>query len=385
MNIKLYNKISPKGLALFDDEKYRFGEEVNNPDGILVRSAKLNDMEFNDELRAIVRAGAGVNNLPIDRCSEAGIVCFNTPGANANAVKELVFAGMLLSARPVYNAMNWVATLDETAEVSSIVEKEKSNFVGNELRGKKLGIIGLGAIGIKVANLALHFGMEVYGYDPYISIDAAWQLSRKVHYAKTLEELYEKCDYISVHVPLSDKTKNMINGDAIAKMKDNVCILNFARGGLVDETAVVKAIEAGKVKNYVTDFPNGDILHVDGVICIPHLGASTPESEENCAIMAVDQIQDFLENGNILHSVNLPNVHMDRSGDARITIFHRNAPNMIAQITQTISDKGINIENLINKSKNDYAYTIVDVNSTDVDAVVKELASIDAILKVVAL
>jgi len=385
MKIRLYNKISNKGLSRFDLNQYTYDEDTKQPDGILVRSAKLHDLEFNKELKAIVRAGAGVNNIPISRCSEAGIVVFNTPGANANAVKELVFAGMLLSARPVYDALSWVKTLDEQEDIAQIVEKEKSKFVGNELRGKKIGIIGLGAIGIKVANLALHFGMEVYGYDPYISIRSAWQLSRKVHYASTLDELYEKCDYISIHVPLNDKTKNLINDEALAKMKENVCILNFARGGLVDEESICKALTNKKIKNYVCDFPNGNILHQKGVICIPHLGASTPESEDNCAIMAVDELSDFLENGNIRNAVNLPNISLDRSGVARITCFHKNTPNMIAQISNTISKEGINIENLINKSKDEYAYTMVDVNSTALSKVIIKLNEIEDILKVVQL
>ena len=385
MKVKLYNKISNKGLSRLDKNLYTCEEEVEAPDGILVRSAKLHDLKFNDELRAIVRAGAGVNNIPIDRCSEAGVVVFNTPGANANAVKELVFAGMLLSARPVSSAMSWVETLHEKEDVATLVEKEKSKFTGNEIRGKKIGVIGLGAIGIKVANLALHFGMEVYGYDPYISIDAAWQLSRNVHYAKTLDELYEKCDYISIHVPLNGKTKHMIDEDALNKMKDNVCILNFARGGLVDETALCIALDEGKIKNYVCDFPNGNILHKKGIICIPHLGASTPESEDNCAIMAVDQLSDFLENGNILNAINLPNLSLERSGEARITCFHKNTPNMIAQISQTISGEEINIENLINKSKDEYAYTMVDVNTKSLDGVIAKLNKIEEILKVTQL
>lgn len=382
MKIKLYNKISTKGLHRIDKKIYEYGEEIEGEDGILVRSAKLHEIELQDNLKAIVRAGAGVNNIPIEQCSEKGIVVFNTPGANANAVKELVFAGMLLSARPVFGAMSWVETLSEQEDIATLVEKEKSKFIGNELRGKKLGIIGLGAIGIKVANLALHFGMEVYGYDPYISIAAAWQLSRKVHYAKTLDELYEKCDYLSIHVPLNEKTKHLIDQEAISKMKPNVCILNFARGGLIDDAAVCQALEDGTIKNYVCDFPNAKILHQKGVISIPHLGASTPESEENCAIMAVDQLTDFLENGNILNSVNLPNIGLDRSGAARVTCFHKNAPTMIAQISQSISEEGINIENLINKSKGDYAYTIVDVNSKELDKVVKNLQAIPEILKV---
>lgn len=382
MKIKLYNKISKKGLSRFNRDQYECSDSVEHEDGILVRSAKLHDLTFDENLKAIVRAGAGVNNIPIERCSEAGVVVFNTPGANANAVKELVFAGMLLSARPVVDSVDWVKSLVVNEQVESLVEKEKSRFIGSELRGKKLGIIGLGAIGIKVANLALHFGMEVYGYDPFISIDAAWQLSRKVHYAKTLEELYEKCDYITIHVPLNDKTKNMINHEAIMKMKQNVCILNFARGGLVDEDAICDALAKEEIRNYVTDFPNAKILGRQGVICIPHLGASTPESEENCAIMAADQMMDFLENGNIMNAVNLPNMTMDRSGETRITCFHRNEPNMIAQISQAISEHGINIENLINKSKGGYAYTMVDLNSKSVDDVVQSLIQNANILRV---
>lgn len=379
--IKLYNKLSEKGLALFDDE-YEYGTDINEEDGIIVRSAKLHDLEFNNNLKAIARAGAGTNNIPIDRCSEKGIVVFNTPGANANAVKELVLLGMLMAARPVHSAMNWLEKVEETDGIAELVEKEKSNFKGTELFGKTLGVIGLGAIGIKVANLALHLGMEVYGYDPYISIQSAWQLSKNVKLTKSLDDLYRNCDYISIHVPLMDATKDMIDVVALAKMKYGVKVLNFARGGLVDEDAMCKALDEGKVSAYVCDFPSAKILNQKGVIAIPHLGASTPESEENCAVMAVQQLRDYLENGNVVNSVNLPNVTMERTGALRITCFHRNEPNMLAQISQTISNEGINIENMINKSKKDYAYTIVDVDKANLDNVIEKLKNIPAILKV---
>ena len=379
--IKLYNKISNKGLDLFDDE-YEVGEAIDNPDGILVRSAKLHDVQFNDDLKAIARAGAGTNNIPIDKCSEKGIVVFNTPGANANAVKELVLAGMLLSARPTFEAMKWLDTVKEEENIAELTEKEKSKFIGSELQGKVLGVIGLGAIGIKVANLALHLGMEVCGFDPYLSVQSAWQLSRNVHLVKNADDIYRNCDYITLHVPFMEATKNMIDVVALAKMKDGVRILNYARGGLVDEDDMCRALNEGKVKHYITDFPSPKMVKQKGVICTPHLGASTPEAEENCAIMAVNQMRDYLENGNIVNSVNLPNMVLDRSGALRITCFHHNAPNMLAQISQTISEAGLNIENMINKSKNDYAYTIVDVNQANVEAVVNKLQAIPAILKV---
>ncbi len=379
--IKLYNKLSQKGLDLFEDE-YTIGEEVQNEDGILVRSAKLHDIELNENLKAIARAGAGTNNIPIDKCSEKGIVVFNTPGANANAVKELVLAGMLLSARPFHEGINWVDSLTQKEGIAELVEAEKSNFKGNELAGKTLGVIGLGAIGIKVANLALHLGMEVYGYDPYLSIRSAWQLSRNVKLTKSLDDVYRNCDYITIHVPQTKETKDMIDVVALAKMKDGVRILNFARGGLVDEDAMCKALDEGKVQNYICDFPSERILHQKGAICLPHLGASTPESEENCAVMAVKQMRDYLENGNVENAVNLPNVTLERGEGARITCFHKNVPNMLAQISQVVSQANLNIANMLNKSKNDYAYTIVDVDSQELGDVVEQLEKIDAILKV---
>ncbi len=381
MKIKLYNKIAKKGLDLFDDQ-YEYSDTITEEDAILVRSAKLHDIELNDNLKAIARAGAGTNNIPITKCSEKGIVVFNTPGANANAVKELVIAGMLLAARPVYQAVNWLEGVKQKEGIAELVEAEKSRFKGSELEGKALGVIGLGAIGIKVANLALHLGMEVYGYDPYLSVQAAWQLSRNVKLVKSLDEIYRNSDYITIHVPLNDKTKAMIDVVALAKMKDGVNILNFARGGLVDQKAMVKALNEGKVAHYVCDFPDEKIMHQKNTICIPHLGASTPESEENCAVMAVNQLRDYLENGNIKNAVNLPNCSMERSGEVRITCFHHNVPNMLAQISQTVSAKGLNIANMLNKSKGEYAYTIVDVDEAKGTDIVAELEKIPAILKV---
>lgn len=378
--VKLYNKIAVKGLELFDDN-YEVNESIDDPDGILVRSAKLHDMELNDQLKAIVRAGAGTNNIPIERCSEKGIVVFNTPGANANAVKELVFAGMLLSARPVLDACNWLKKQDDE-NIAEVVEKEKSRFKGNELSGKVLGVIGLGAIGLKVANTAFHLGMEVYGYDPYLKVESAWQLSRNVHLSKSLDELYHKCDYISLHVPLTETTKNLIDVVALAKMKEGVSIMNFARGGLVDEEAMCKALDNGKVKHYVVDFPSTRMKKQKNAICIPHLGASTPEAEENCAVMAVHQMRDYLENGNIVNAVNLPNISMERSNGVRITCFHHNVPNMLAQISQIVSAQHLNIANMMNKSKNEYAYTIVDLDEKNCGNVVEQLATIPAVLKV---
>ena len=381
MKIQLYNKISNKGLILFNGE-YEIGENVENPDGILVRSAKLHDIPLEGNLKAIARAGAGVNNVPVDKCSEKGIVVFNTPGANANAVKELVLAGMLLSARPTFKAMQWLETVKDDENLEQLAEKEKSRFKGCELAGKTIGVIGLGAIGIKVANMALHLGMEVYGCDPFLSVQSAWQLSRNVKLVNSNDEIFARCDYISLHVPMTPSTKNMIDATALNKMKDGVTILNYARGGLVDEDAMLEAMNTGKVKNYVSDFASPKMMQHDNYICTPHLGASTPEAEENCAVMAVNQMRDYLENGNITNSVNLPNISMERSGAIRITCFHKNEPNMLAQISQTISAAGLNIENMINKSKKDYAYTIVDVDQANIDDVVDKLNTIPAILKV---
>lgn len=380
--IKTYNKISKSGLSIFDD-KYTIGDEVDNADGAIVRSAALHDVEFPASLKAIARAGAGTNNIPIDRCSENGIVVFNTPGANANAVKELVLAGLLIGSRRVISAIDWAKTLKGNgAEVGKMVEKGKSAFAGPEIKGKSLGVIGLGAIGVMVANAANHLGMKVYGYDPYLSVKSAWNLTHNAVHIDDIKEIYQKCDYITLHVPLVDSTKNLINADTIAAMKDGVRILNFARGGLVNNADIMAALESGKVASYVTDFPSDELIGVDGVIAIPHLGASTPESEDNCAAMAAQELIDYIENGNIVNSVNLPEITMPRSGEKRVCIIHRNIPNMLTTITGIIADDGVNIENMLNKSRGDYAYTMLDIAAADYDAIEKEIAEIDGIIRV---
>lgn len=374
------NKISQKGLQNFPDSYVCSGEEAA-PDAVLVRSASMHDMELPESLKAIARAGAGVNNIPIDRCSENGIVVFNTPGANANAVKELVLCAMLLSSRKIPAAIDWVKTLKGTgAEMSKAVEKGKSAFAGPELKGKALGVVGLGAIGVLVANAAKALGMTVYGYDPFLSVDAAWALSRGVHHSATLDEIYANCDYITLHVPLTPDTKEMVNKDSIAAMKDNVRIMNFARGDLVNTADVVDALSSGKIAAYATDFGSEELLDVPGVLVLPHLGASTPESEENCAVMAVDEIRDFLENGNITHSVNLPDVNVPRTGRARITIIHKNVPNVISKITSTVAEENINIDNMVNKSRGEYAYTMLD---TDADVSAEAIEAISAVEEIV--
>ncbi len=380
--IKTYNKISKSGLEVFD-EKYTIGDEVENADGAIVRSAALHDTEFPATLKAIARAGAGTNNIPIDRCSEQGIVVFNTPGANANAVKELVLAGLFLSSRRVISGIEWAKTLKGNgAEVGKMVEKGKGAFGGPEIKGKKLGVIGLGAIGVMVANAANHLGMTVYGYDPYLSVKSAWNLNHNAIYINDINEIYANCDYITIHVPLVDGTKNMINADTIARMKDGVRILNFSRAALVNDAALIAALESGKVASYVTDFPTDEVLDVDGVIAIPHLGASTPESEDNCASMAAKELIDYIENGNVVNSVNLPEVTMPRSGAHRVCVIHKNIPNMLTKITALVSDDGINIENLLNKSRGDYAYTMLDIGDADVDTLEKEINAIDGIIRV---
>ena len=351
--IKTMNKISSAGLTHLDQTRFQVGSEVENEDGILVRSAPMHDYEFPDALRAIARAGAGTNNIPIDRCSEHGIVVFNTPGANANAVKELVIAAMLIASRDVLGGADWVQEQAHSpnVDVAAAVEKGKSAFVGPELFHKTLGVIGLGAIGALVANVALELGMDVYGYDPFLSVDAALRLDRHVHVVKNLDELYKVSDYITIHVPYTNATKDTINAEAIAKMKGQVRILNLARGGLVNDDDMIAALESGRVAKYVTDFPNDKIATAKNVIALPHLGASTPESEENCAVMAVRQLQDYLINGNIVNSVNLPNVSQDWSGIARICLIHKNVPAMLTQIMSILSGDNINVENMPNKSK----------------------------------
>ncbi|CAB1255584.1 D-3-phosphoglycerate dehydrogenase [Ruminococcaceae bacterium BL-6] len=358
--IKTLNKISAVGTSRFGSG-YVCGD-AEDPHGILVRSASLHEMEFPKSLLAIARAGAGVNNIPIDRCSENGIVVFNTPGANANAVKELVIAALFLTSRKIVPAMEWAKTLKGSgAEVGKLVEKGKSNFAGPEIRGKRLGVIGLGAIGILVANAANALGMEVYGYDPYLSVDAAWGLSRSVRHARTLDEIFANSDYLTIHVPLNPDTKNLIDSEAIQKMNDGVRVLNFARGGLVNTEAVLAGLKNGKISVYATDFPSDDLLGVDGVLAVPHLGASTPESEDNCARMAADELKDYLENGNIRNSVNMPSVSMPRDHSVRVCVLHRNIPNTISLLSGALAQTGINIENMQSKSRKDYAYAILDV------------------------
>lgn len=367
------NKISENGLKKFP-ETYTYSSEEANPDAILVRSASMHEMEFDANTKAIARAGAGVNNIPLDRCSEKGIVVFNTPGANANAVKELVLCAMLMSSRKIVSALDWVKTLKGNgAEVSKMVEKGKSAFAGPEIKGKKLGVIGLGAIGVLVANAADALGMEVYGYDPYLSVDAAWSLSRTIHHAASQDEIFKNCDYITLHVPLTPDTKEVICKKNIDMMKDNVRIMNFARGDLVKNEDLLEALNNSKVAAYATDFASDELIGAPGVIILPHLGASTPESEDNCAVMAVAEIRDFLENGNITHSVNLPDVAVPRTGRTRITIIHKNVPNVISKITTTVADENINIDNMVNKSRGEYAYTMLD---TDADVSEEAIAAI---------
>lgn len=357
--MKLMNKISPKGTDLFG-EQYLVGEDQNDEDGILVRSATLHDYDFPQSLKAIARAGAGVNNIPIDKCSENGVVVFNTPGANANAVKELVLCALFLSSRQIVEGIDWVKTLDGQDNVGKLIEKGKSQFVGPELEGKKLGIIGLGAIGVRVANAAIKLGMEVYGYDPYISVDAAWGMSKWVKNAQNEDVIFSECDYITLHAPSTPETKGMINKENIAKMKDGVRLLNFARADLVNSQDILDGIAQGKIKKYITDFATEDIINQKDVIVMPHLGASTPESEDNCAIMAVKEMKDYLENGNITNSVNLPSVKEPRTTKYRICLIHKNVPNMLAQFATFLANKHINIENMVNKAKGEYAYTIID-------------------------
>ncbi|MCD7949009.1 MAG: phosphoglycerate dehydrogenase [Erysipelotrichaceae bacterium] len=360
-NIKLMNKISPEGLQLFDDQ-YTLGEDIENEDGILVRSASLHEYVLNDNLKAIARAGAGVNNIPLDECSEQGIVVFNTPGANANAVKELVLCGLLLSSRRVLEGIEWTKTLKGKMDAAKLVEKGKSQFVGPEIEGKKLGIIGLGAIGVNVANAAIKLGMDVYGYDPYISVNAAWGLSKWAKNAPTTDIIFSECDYITLHAPSTKETKGIINAESIAKMKDGVRILNFARADLVDSVAVLEGVKSGKIAKYVTDFCTPNIIDQENIIIMPHLGASTPESEDNCARMAVNEMKAYLEDGNIINSVNFPMVNEPRTTKYRICIIHKNVPNMLAQFASLFANEQINIENMTNRAKGDYAYTILDTN-----------------------
>lgn len=376
------NPISDVGLEQFTEE-YVPVSKPEKADAVLVRSAAMHDMEFASDLKAIARAGAGVNNIPLERCAKEGIVVFNTPGANANGVKELVIAGMLLASRDIIGGINWVQENEEDGNIAKDAEKAKKEFAGCELEGKKLGVIGLGAIGVLVANAATNLGMDVFGYDPYVSVDSAWRLSRSIHHAKTVDELYKNCDYITIHVPAMESTKGMIDKDAISLMKKGVVVLNFARNVLVDEEAMVDALVSGQVKHYVSDFPTPITAGVKGAIVIPHLGASTEESEDNCAKMAVKELRDYLENGNIKNSVNYPDCDMGVRGDNnRILLLHRNVPNMIGQFTKILANDNMNIADLTNKSKGQYAYTMIDVDSPVSDQVAEELSKVEEVLRV---
>ena len=381
--IKTFNKISPLGLNRMEPEHYTYSDNETGEDGILVRSAKLHDYPFPDSLLAIARAGVGVNNIPIDRCSEAGIAVFNTPGANANAVKELVLCAMLMGSRDVDGGIQWVRQQVESGvDVTTVVEKGKSAFVGPELYKKTLGVIGLGAIGSLVANVALDMGMDVYGYDPFLSVDAALRLDRHIHVVKDIKELYKRADYITIHIHYTEKTAHMIDETAISAMKRGVRFINLARGEIVDDDAMLAALDTGRVAAYVTDFPNNRLVGAPHVVAMPHLGASTPESEQNCAIMAVDQLKDYLENGNIRNSVNFPNVYLDRSGVMRMCIIHKNVPAMLASITTLLSKDGVNVENLSNKSKGDYAYTMVDLGSKVAESVIEDVKHLPNVIRV---
>ena len=380
--IHCLNAIASVGTDIFD-ENYELTDNINEADAIMVRSAAMGDMEFSKNLLAIARAGAGANNTPLDRCADAGIVVFNTPGANANGVKELVICGMLLAARDVVGGIEWTRSIKDSDTISKDVEKGKKNFAGGEIKGKKLGVIGLGAIGAEVANAAASLGLEVLGYDPYISVNSAWRLSRKIKHITDINEIFKDCDYITLHVPLTNDNKGMIGKDSIAEMKDGVVILNFARDLLVDDDEMEKALESGKVARYVTDFPNTKSAKMEKAIVIPHLGASTQESEDNCAVMAANELVDYLENGNIKNSVNFPSCDMGVcQAEGRVAILHKNIPNMIGQITSAFAKNGYNISDLTNKSKASRAYTLIDIESKASEKLVDELNAIDGVLKV---
>lgn len=376
------NPIAKVGLDRFTPD-YTKTNEIAEADGILVRSASMHEMELPENLLAVARAGAGVNNIPLQKCAEKGIVVFNTPGANANGVKELVIAGMLLASRDVVGGIEWVKSEQENADIAKAAEKEKKRFAGTELEGKKLGIIGLGAIGVRVANVAKHMGMEVYGYDPYVSVDAAWNLSRDVHHVLNVDDIYEYCDIITIHVPLMDATRGMVGEEAVAKMKRGVILLNFARDVLMDERAVLKGIRSGKIRKYVTDFPNSVTAGQEGCIVIPHLGASTEESEDNCAKMAVKELKNYLENGNIVNSVNYPNCDMGICTKAgRIAVFHRNIANMITSFTSILGDAGINISDMTNKSRGEVAYTMLDLETKPDEDLIGKLREVKGVFRV---
>jgi len=383
IKIRTLNNISKFGLDLMPPDRYEHAEAVAEPQGILVRSANMLDMAFPETLLAIARAGAGVNNIPVEKCSKKGIVVFNTPGANANSVKELVIMSLIMASRNIFNAMTWLKSLAKRGEeVTKLVEKGKSTYAGREIKGKRLGVIGLGAVGVMVANDALAMGMEVRGFDPFISVDRAWGLARGVGKAADLDSLLAESDYVTLHVPLNPRTRCMLNPESFSKMKMGAVLLNFARGGLVDSQALRSALDQGIVSAYVTDFPDEDLLNLDGVIAVPHLGASTAEAEENCAVMAVSQLVEFFERGNIRNSVNLPDCDLALTGKVRLTVINRNIPNMIGQIAPILAEKKINIANMLNKSRGDYAYTIIDTDSDVPQDIFDEIRNIDGVLRV---
>lgn len=385
-HIQTLNKISAAGLKRFDPEHYQVSDSQTNPEGIMVRSAKLLDMDFPSELLAIARAGVGVNNIPIERCSEAGIAVFSTPGANANAVKELVLCAMLIGSRDIPGALNWVREQAASGmEVSTVVEKGKSAFVGPEIFRKTLGVVGLGAIGSLVANAAIQLGMDVYGYDPFLSVDAALRLDHHIHIVKDIRDLYKRSDYVTFHIHCTDQTRGMVDADAIASMKRGIRVINLARGEIVQDDAMIPALETGRVAAYITDFPNNRLLAAPHVVAMPHLGASTPESEQNCAVMAADELKDYLETGNVRNSVNLPAVSMTPSGVMRLCILHKNVPGMLANITTLFGRDGVNVENLSNKSKGDWAYTMVDLAAHIGDDVLQDVRAMEHVVRVRAI
>ena len=385
-HIQTLNKISAAGLKRFDPEHYQVSDSQTNPEGIMVRSAKLLDMDFPSELLAIARAGVGVNNIPIERCSEAGIAVFSTPGANANAVKELVLCAMLIGSRDIPGALSWVREQAASGvEVSTVVEKGKSAFVGPEIFRKTLGVVGLGAIGSLVANAAIQLGMDVYGYDPFLSVDAALRLDHHIHIVKDIRDLYKRSDYVTFHIHCTDQTRGMVDADAIASMKRGIRVINLARGEIVQDDAMIPALETGRVAAYITDFPNNRLLAAPHVVAMPHLGASTPESEQNCAVMAADELKDYLETGNVRNSVNLPAVSMTPSGVMRLCILHKNVPGMLANITTLFGRDGVNVENLSNKSKGDWAYTMVDLAAHIGDDVLQDVRAMEHVVRVRAI
>jgi len=381
--IQTLNNIAEKGLSILKNDGYTTEADISDPDGILVRSQKMHDMELGPSLKAIARAGAGVNNIPIDHCSDRGIVVFNTPGANANSVKELVLSGLLLSSRKIQQGLQWTQTLSgKGSDVTKLVEKQKSSFAGPEIAGKTLGVVGLGAIGVIVSNAATALGMEVIGYDPFISVESAWGLSRSVNRARSLESLYSKCDYITIHVPLNEQTSGMLNAKAFGQMKKGVRILNFARGPLVNNADIIDAVDKGIVSAYVTDFPEDELLGHENILCVPHLGASTPEAEENCAVMAANQIKDFLETGNITNSVNFPECRTDATSPERLVVANRNIPNMVGQITAVLAEENINILDMLNKHRDELAYNIINIDRRVTEHSMSRIKEIEGVIMV---